>query len=41
MTSLYLLIIGFSKFDLLTATGMALCIDLGPKYQNLFRLVSD
>jgi hypothetical protein len=41
MTSLYLLIIVFPKLDPLTATGMALCVNLVPKCQNLFRLVSD
>ena len=25
-----------SEFDPLTVTGMALCVDLGPKCQNLF-----
>jgi hypothetical protein len=29
------------KFDPLTATGMALCVNLGPKCQNLFCLVLD
>jgi hypothetical protein len=29
----------FLKFDPLTASGMALCVDLGPKCQNLFCLV--
>jgi hypothetical protein len=29
----------FFKFDPLTATGMALCVDPGPKCQNLFCLV--
>jgi hypothetical protein len=29
----------FPKFDPLTASGMALCVDLGPKCQNLFCLV--
>ncbi len=29
-------IIDFSKFDPLTAAGMALCVNLGPKCQNLF-----
>jgi hypothetical protein len=29
----------FLKFDPLTVTGMALCVDLGPKCQNLFCLV--
>jgi hypothetical protein len=37
----YLLIIDFPKFDPLTATGLALCVNLGPKCQNLFPLVSD
>jgi hypothetical protein len=37
----YLLIIDLSKFDPLTATGMALCVNLGRKCQNLFPLVSD
>ncbi len=37
----YLLIIDFPKFDPLTAAGMALCVNLGPKNQNLFPLVSD
>jgi hypothetical protein len=41
MTLKYLLIIDFRKFDPLTATGMALCVNLGPKCQNLFPLVSD
>ena len=41
MTPLYLLKIVFPKFDPLTATGMALRVDLGPKRQNLFCLVSD
>jgi hypothetical protein len=41
MTLKYLLIIDFPKFDPLTATGMALCVNLGPKCQNLFPLVSD
>jgi hypothetical protein len=31
MTPLYLLKIVFPKFDPLTVTGMALCVDLGPK----------
>ncbi len=34
-------ILVFPKFDPLTASGMALCVDLGPKCQNLFCLVSD
>jgi hypothetical protein len=37
----YLLIIDFPKFDPLTAAEMALCGNLGPKFQNLFPLVSD
>jgi hypothetical protein len=41
LTLLYLLKIDFSKFDPLTATGMALCVNLGPKCKNLFPLVSD
>jgi hypothetical protein len=41
MTLQYLLIIDFPKFDPLTAAGMALCVNLGPKCQNLFPLVSD
>ncbi len=41
MTLLYLLIIDFPKFDPLTAAGMALFVNLGPKCQNLFPLVSD
>jgi hypothetical protein len=32
-------ILVFTKFDPLTASGMALCVDLGPKCQNLFCLV--
>jgi hypothetical protein len=31
MTLQYLLIIDFPKFDPLTATGKALCVNLGPK----------
>ena len=38
---LYELILVFPKFDPLTAPGMALCVNLGPKCQNLFPLVSD
>jgi hypothetical protein len=34
MTLLYLLIIDFPKFDQLTAVGMALCFNLGPKCQT-------
>ena len=41
MTLKYLLIIDFPKFDILKAAGMALCVNLGPKCQNLFPLVSD
>jgi hypothetical protein len=41
MTLDYLLIIDFPKFDPLTAAGMALCVNLEPKCQNLFPLVSD
>jgi hypothetical protein len=41
VNSLYLQIIVFPKFDPLTATGMALCVGLGPKFQTLFRLDSD
>ncbi len=37
----YLLIRDFPKFDPLTAPGMALCVNLGPKCQILFPLVSD
>jgi hypothetical protein len=33
----YLLIIDYPKFDPLTAAEMALCGNLGPKFQNLFR----
>ncbi len=36
MTLKYLLIIDFPKFDPLTAAEMALCGNLGPKWQNLF-----
>ncbi len=39
MTHKYLLIIDFPKFDPLTAAKMALCVNLGPKCQNLFPLV--
>ncbi len=39
MTLKYLLIIDFPKFDPLTTTEMALCVNLGPKCQNLFPLV--
>jgi hypothetical protein len=39
MTLKYLLIIDFPKFDPLTAAGMAFCVNLGSKCQNLFPLV--
>jgi hypothetical protein len=39
MTHKYLLIIDFPKIDPLTAAEMALCVNLGPKCQNLFPLV--
>ena len=38
MTLKYLLLKDFPKFDPLTAAEMALCGNLGPKYQNLFPL---
>jgi hypothetical protein len=41
MTLEYLLIIDFPKFDPLTTAEMALCVNLKPKCQNLFSLVSD
>ncbi len=41
MTLKYLPIIDFPKFDPLPAAEMALCVNLGPKCQNLFPLVSD
>jgi hypothetical protein len=41
ITLKYLLILGFPKFDPLTAAEMALLGNLGPKCQNLFPLVSD
>ncbi len=41
MTLYYLLIIDFPKFNPITAAGMALCGNLGPKCQNFFPLVSD
>jgi hypothetical protein len=31
--------ISFSKIRLLTVTGMAICVHVGPKRQNLFCLV--
>ena len=39
MNPLYELILVFPKFDPLAAPGMALCVNLGPKCQNLFCLV--
>jgi hypothetical protein len=39
MTLKYLLIIDFPKFEPVTAAEMALCGNLGPKWQNLFPLV--
>ncbi len=39
MTLKYLLIIDFPKFDPLTKADLALCVNLGPKCQNLFPLV--
>jgi hypothetical protein len=39
MNSLYELKLVFPKFDPLTAPGMALWLDLGPKFQNLSCLV--
>jgi hypothetical protein len=39
MNSLYGPILVFPKFDPLTAPGLALCVDIGPKCQNLFCLV--
>ena len=39
MTLKYLLLIDFQKFDPLTAAEMALCVNLGPKCQNLMPLV--
>jgi hypothetical protein len=41
MTFLYLLIINFPNFDPSTATGMTFCVNLEPKCQNVFPLVSD
>ncbi len=41
MTLKYLIITDFPKFDPLTAAEMTLCGNLGPKFQNLFPLVSD
>jgi hypothetical protein len=39
MNPLYVPILVFPKFDLLTASGMALCSYFRPKCQNLFPLV--
>jgi hypothetical protein len=39
VTPLYLLKIVFPKFDPITAPGMALRVNLGPKCQHLFPLV--
>ncbi len=36
LNPLYDPILNFPKFDPLTAPGMALCVDLGPKCQILF-----
>jgi hypothetical protein len=41
MNPLYDPILVFPKFDPVTAPGMALCVNLGQKCQNLFPLVSD
>jgi hypothetical protein len=41
MNPLYEPILVFPKFDPLTAPGIALCVNLGPKCQNVFPLVSD
>jgi hypothetical protein len=41
MTLKYLLIIDFPKFDPLTSAEMDLFVNLGPKCNNLFPLVSD
>jgi hypothetical protein len=41
LTLQYLLIINFPKYDPLTVAGMVLCVDLGPKCQNLFPLALD
>jgi hypothetical protein len=40
MTLLYLLIIDFPIIDPLTAKGIAFCVNLRPKSQNVFPLVS-
>ncbi len=39
MNPLYEPILIFQKFDLFTAQGMALSVNLGPKCQNLYPLV--
>jgi hypothetical protein len=39
MTLKYLQIIDFPKFNPLTTAEMAICVNLGPKCQNLFPLV--
>jgi hypothetical protein len=39
MNPLYEPILVFPKFDPLTTSGMALCVDLGPKIQILLPLV--
>jgi hypothetical protein len=39
MNPLYEPILVFPKFNPLTAPGMALCVNLGPKCQNIFCLV--
>jgi hypothetical protein len=39
VNTLYESILVFPKFDPITAPGMALRVNLGPKYQNLFPLV--
>ncbi len=41
MTLKYLLIKDIPKLYPLTAAEMALCVNLGPKCQNLFPLVSE
>ncbi len=41
MNPLHELILVFPKFDPLTAPEMALCVNLGPKCQHLFPLISD
>ena len=39
LNPLHVPILVFPKFDPFTAPGMALCVNLGPKCQNLFPLV--